>query len=77
MFRPGWIQPRHGERSKTKMYRVAYAAFGWLYPLFKLFRGMVTTSDTVARAMVKVAKEGAPKPILETRDINALGAPAA
>jgi hypothetical protein len=32
----------------------------------------VTDTEQLGRAMLKVAKQGAPKPVLETRDINAL-----
>jgi hypothetical protein len=32
----------------------------------------VTTTEQVGRAMLRVAEEGAPRPILETRDINGL-----
>ena len=73
MFRPGFIQPMHGVRSKTALYR-------WIYvfssPLWSLIRrwapDRVTTSEQVGHAMLVVAKRGAPSPLLETRDINAL-----
>jgi uncharacterized protein YbjT (DUF2867 family) len=78
MFRPGFIQPLHGIVSKTKLYRVLYAAVGPLYPLWRaLFPRYVTTTEQVGRAMIEVARAGAPKPILENRDINALASPAA
>ena len=74
MFRPAFIQPLHGIVSKTKLYRVLYTALGSLYPLWKvLFPNYVTTTEVVGRAMVKVAKNGAPKPILENQDINEIG----
>jgi uncharacterized protein YbjT (DUF2867 family) len=73
MFRPGGIQPLHGVRSKTALYRWLYVFAG---PLFGLLRrvapGWVTTSEQVGRAMLVVAKRGAPKPLLETIDINGL-----
>jgi uncharacterized protein YbjT (DUF2867 family) len=73
MFRPGAIQPLHGVKSKTKLYRVLYLVFGPLLPVMKaVFPNQVTTTETVGRAMLVVAKRGAPKAILETRDINAL-----
>ncbi len=74
MFRPGAIQPVHGVRSKTAAYRVIYLL---LYPFLPLLRvlapGSVTTSERVGRAMIRVAHEGASKPIIENRDINELG----
>jgi uncharacterized protein YbjT (DUF2867 family) len=75
MFRPGFIQPLHGIVSKTKLYRAIYAVLGPLYPLLNaLMPSYVTTTERVGRAMLRVAKHGAPKKLLENRDINALGA---
>jgi len=77
MFRPGFIQPRHGIVSKTRLYRTLYVVAAPLYPLWKtLFPNYVTTTEDVGRAMLEVAKHGAPKAILENRDINALAAAA-
>ena len=73
MFRPGYIQPMHGIKSKTRWYRILYASLGWLYPVFKaLAPTMATTTEQLGRAMVAAAKHGAPKHVLEGRDINAL-----
>jgi uncharacterized protein YbjT (DUF2867 family) len=71
MFRPGYIQPLHGIRTKTKWYGAVYAMMGPLYPLWKvLFPKYVTTTECLGRAMLKVAKRGAPKSVLENQDIN-------
>ncbi len=73
LFRPGFIQPLHGIKSKTKIYRAAYAVVGPLYPLWKaIIPKHVTTTESVGRAMIKVAKRGAPKTYLENEDINRL-----
>ena len=78
MFRPGFIQPLNGVRSKTRLYRAVYAIGSPLYPLLKAVAGKhVTTSEQMGRAMLAVAKRGAEKPVLENADINVLGAPAA
>jgi hypothetical protein len=75
MFRPGFIQPQHGIVSKTRLYRVLYAVTGPLYPVWRtLFPGVVTTSDHVGRAMLRVARDGAASPIVSNRMINELGA---
>src|SRR5258708_39241248 len=75
MFRPAFIQPLHGITSRTRSYRVLYAIFRPLVPLLKtLFPRHVTTTEQVGRAMLKVAKQGAAKPVLESEDIRALGA---
>ncbi|HXY06375.1 MAG TPA: NAD(P)H-binding protein [Terriglobales bacterium] len=71
MFRPGYIQPLHGIRTKTRWYRAAYALVGPFYPLWKrLFPKYVTTTECVGRAMLNVAKRGAPRSVLENQDIN-------
>lgn len=73
MFRPGFIQPLHGIRSKTKFYQAIYSALGPFIPLLKAVApNVVTTTEQVGRAMIKIAKHGAPKPVLESRDINGL-----
>ena len=74
MLRPGFIQPRHGIRSRTRVYRILYALLRPLVPLFRrLAPGMVLDSDQLGRAMVQVAAEGHPKAILEVADLQALG----
>lgn len=74
MFRPAFIQPLHGVSSKTRLYKAIYAVMGPLYPLLRdLFPKYVTTSQQVARAMLEVAKRGAPKRVLENQDINGIG----
>jgi uncharacterized protein YbjT (DUF2867 family) len=71
-FRPGFIQPLHGIRSKTAWYNAIYAGLGWTYPLLKRVAApFVTSTEEVGRAMISVAVHGYPKPILETSDIAA------
>jgi uncharacterized protein YbjT (DUF2867 family) len=73
MFRPGYIQPLHGIRTKTKWYGALYAVMGPLYPLWKrLLPNYVTTTECVGRAMLNAALHGAPKRFLENQDINEL-----
>jgi uncharacterized protein YbjT (DUF2867 family) len=73
MFRPGYIQPLHGIRTKTKWYGALYAVMGPLYPLWKrLLPNYVTTTECVGRAMINVARQDAPKRLLENQDINGL-----
>ena len=73
VFRPAAIQPLHGIRSKTAWINAAYAVLGWLYPVFKrLAPDYVTTTEQVGRAMLAVARRGAPKRVLENADINRL-----
>lgn len=74
MFRPGFIQPMRGVRSRTPLYRALYAVVTPLFPVLRrAFPGSVTTTVTVGRAMLRVAREGADKRVLESADINELG----
>ncbi|AIF52947.1 NAD(P)H-binding protein [Pelosinus sp. UFO1] len=67
MFRPAYIQPRHGIVSKTKLYRAVYAGLSLLEPVLKiLFTKYFTTTEILGRAMIRVAKQGAPTSILES-----------
>jgi len=75
-FRPGWIQPVHGETSRTLWYRLSYGLASWLYPLLRrLAPRYVTSTEQLGRAMIAVARlDGAGPRILRTPQINQLGA---
>lgn len=73
MFRPGFIQPLHGIKSKTALYNFFYVFFKPLYPLIKtLFPNSITTNEAIGKAMIAVALRGAAKRILNPADINLL-----
>lgn len=73
MFRPGVIQPLHGIRSKTRLYQTFYTILNPILPLLKsAFPQYITTTEQLGRAMLRVAKQGFPEPILESKDINTL-----
>jgi len=57
MFRPGLIQPRHGITSKTKIYRIVYGRGARRsFPVLRLIAPkLITTTELVGRAMLKVA----------------------
>jgi hypothetical protein len=75
MFRPAFIQPMKGVRSRTRLYAIMYGLLGPLYPVLRLlFPKYVTNSVTVGRAMIRVAGHGHSGAILENSDINAVGA---
>jgi uncharacterized protein YbjT (DUF2867 family) len=70
-FRPAAIQPMHGERSKVPAYRILYSLTKPLLPLLRrLFPRYVLTTEEIGRAMIRAAKYGAPKKILESSDIR-------
>jgi uncharacterized protein YbjT (DUF2867 family) len=73
MFRPGYIQPMYGATSRTTLYRVFLKFIAPLYPVIRrLAPNAVTTTEQIGRAMLRVARAGAPKKILDPKDINAL-----
>jgi uncharacterized protein YbjT (DUF2867 family) len=73
MFRPGFIQPLHGIRSKTALYQAIYSLTGPVIPLLRrLFPKVILTTEEIGKAMLAVAKRGAPLKVLEVRDIQAL-----
>lgn len=72
MFRPGFIRPRPGVRSKTFVYRAFYVVMGPLYPILKrLVPRHITTAENMGRAMIECATVGYTKRVLENVDINA------
>jgi uncharacterized protein YbjT (DUF2867 family) len=73
MFRPGYIQPLKGIRSKTRWYQALYTALGAFYPLLRrLAPRYVTTTVNVGRALIQVAASGYSKQVLHSDDINRL-----
>ena len=73
MFRPGFIQPLHGIRSKTRLYQFFYDLLAPFMPLLKgRLPKYLTTTEQIGRAMIHVAKDGYPKTILDPIDINSL-----
>ena len=73
MFRIGALRAMHGEVSKTRWTRIIYAVFRPLWPLVRVIApGAMITTEELGRAMIRVAREGAPKRVLENRDLLAL-----
>jgi len=73
MFRPAGIQPLHGIRSKTAWVQTIYVVAAPLLSLLNhVAPNYMTTTEQVGRAMIRVARDGYPKPILESEDINRL-----
>ncbi len=71
MFRPAGIQPLYGVRSKTGWINAVYAVTAPLLAVMvRATPNYMTTSERLGRAMIKVARDGYPRPILESADIN-------
>lgn len=76
IFRLAALRPMHGEVSKTRWTRISYAVFRPLLPLLRAIApGAVITTEELGRAMIRTARQGAPKRVLENRDLIALGVP--
>ncbi len=74
LFRPGIIQPLHGARSRTRLYRVLYTLMTPILPLMRrLAPHRVLTTEIMGRAMLAAARRGGPTTVAEIADINALG----
>jgi uncharacterized protein YbjT (DUF2867 family) len=71
MFRPAGIQPLHGIRSKTGWVQAIYVGAAPLLSLLnRVAPNYMTTTEQVGRAMIKVARDGYVRPVLESEDIN-------
>lgn len=73
MFRPGYIHPLRGVRSRSRLYQAMHVMVGPFYALLHLLLpNHVTTTVNVGRAMIEVAVTGHTKFVLENPDINSL-----
>ena len=73
MFRPAAIQPLHGIRSKTAWVQAIYVAAAPLLSLLnRVAPKYMTTTEQVGRGMIKVARDGYVRRVLESEDINRL-----
>jgi len=73
VFRPGVVLPMHGERSRTTAYRLLYSITKPLLPLLKrVWPNQIVTTEQFGRAMLTVARQGAPKRVLESSDISGM-----
>jgi uncharacterized protein YbjT (DUF2867 family) len=68
VFRPAFIRPLHGIRSRTRLYNTLYAV---LWPLIYLIPSrLTTTTERLGRALLNVARAGFDTKLLESDDIN-------
>lgn len=76
--RPGFIRPGPGIRSRTQLYQAAITMLKPVFPLFpffvRVFPFLFTTSEILGRAMLRVVEGRADLFILESADINRIGA---
>lgn len=72
LFRPGFIQPMDGIKSRTKLYNALYIIFKPIYFILKKFPSSATNTRNLGKAMINTLVKGYPKKILENKDINQL-----
>ncbi|MDQ2657004.1 MAG: epimerase [Bacteroidota bacterium] len=72
MFRPGYIQPLKGVKARSGIVNILYVVFTPLYYLLRPFKGLMTDSVSLGKAMINVVKYGYGKRIIEMKDINIL-----
>lgn len=73
VVRPGFIQPRHGITSRTRIYRYLYSWSSWLFPVLrKVAPNYVTSTEHLGRAMVALAKGARAGRVLRSDEINRL-----
>src|SRR5688572_14624678 len=73
MFRPGYIQPVGGVRSRTGWVQASYTVIAPFYPILRrLMPNATTTTANLGRALIQVAETGYPKPVLYSQDMNRL-----
>ncbi|MEZ2347336.1 epimerase [Terriglobus sp. RCC_193] len=72
-FRPGLILAKHGIRSKVAIYNFFYRALFPLVWVLGKFPKLATDTETVGRAMLRVAKETPQQRVWNTAAINSLG----
>jgi hypothetical protein len=73
VVRPGFIQPRHGITSRTRIYRYVYTWTWWLLPVLRrLAPKYVTTTEHLGRAMVALAKGAHAERVLRSDEVNRL-----
>lgn len=74
MIRLGALRPMHGEQPRATGARALLTLLSPLWPLFqRIWPGTVITTEELGRAMIRVARTGSNKRVLESADLVRLG----
>jgi hypothetical protein len=73
MFRPNLVVPKKGIQSRTRIYNLTYIFLKPFLFMLMPFKGMITTSEILGKAMIAVVLQGYNVRVLESSDINKLG----
>jgi len=74
LFRPGYIQPMKGIKSRTKLYSIFYAVFRPVYTILRRFPRLATNTTNVGRAMINAVAEKSDYNFIGNKEINRLAA---
>ena len=73
--RPGFIRPGPGITSRVRFYQIGITLLTPVFPVLeRMMPSLVTSSERLGRAMLRVTQGRADRFILESVDINRLGA---
>ena len=72
MFRPGYIQPLRGIKSRTNWYSLIYMIFSPVYLILKHFPSSATNTINIGKAMINAVVREPELNILTNKDINEL-----
>lgn len=76
VLRPALIQPMNNAVSKTDSYRIFYKVVGPLLTVGrKLFPARFLSTEVIGQAMLQIARQGAPSPVLEAPAIYSVSLP--
>ncbi|MDE3198769.1 MAG: epimerase [Acidobacteriota bacterium] len=71
VFRPVVVQPLHGIKSRTALYRVLYSSLGPLLTMLRrVMPGQIVTTEEIGRAMIALVSRPYPRTILGNREIG-------
>jgi len=70
MFRPGYIQPLKGVKSRTNWYSLIYKLLSPIYLILKHFPSSATNTINIGKAMIKVVEGNYSNNILNNKEIN-------
>jgi uncharacterized protein YbjT (DUF2867 family) len=75
IFRPGYIQPIKGVKSKVKLYNLIYFICSPFFPfLNRFFPELITTSERLAQAMLKLTLDKSTETYFDNELINTIAA---
>lgn len=73
IIRPGIIQPLDGIQSRVRLYRLGYTVLKPILPMLRyFFPNIISSTQLMGQAMIKIIRYGYEKPILRNKDLYRL-----